>query len=75
MRRGLALMLGSLMVFSLAACGDEATGSEEAETLRGSSPAVTEEEAPDIEPETSEPIETSTEENNIYLLAGRIRKS
>lgn len=37
MRKVLVLMLGILMVFSLAACGAEATGSEEAETFRGSS--------------------------------------
>lgn len=40
MRKVLVLMLGILMVFSLAACGAEATGSEEAETFRGSSPLL-----------------------------------
>lgn len=68
MRKGLALMLGILMVFSLAACGAEPSGSEETETLRDSSSAVTEEETPDTEPETSEPIEVSTEENNILIV-------
>ena len=68
MRKGLALMLGIFMVFSLAACETEPSGSEETETLRDSSPAVTEEETSDTEPETSELIEASTEENNILIV-------
>ena len=68
MRKGLALMLGIFMVFSLAACAAEPSGSEETETLRDSSPAVTEEETSDTEPETSELIEASTEENNILIV-------
>lgn len=68
MRKGLAFMLGIFMMFSLAACGAKPSGSEETETLRDSSPAVTEKEIPDTEPESSELIEASTEENNILIV-------
>lgn len=68
MRKGLALMLGILMVVSLAACGDEPSGSKETEIFRDSNPAVTEEETPDIEPETSKPIAAPEEENNGNIL-------
>lgn len=68
MRKGLALMLGILMVFSLAACGAEPSGSEEIETIVDSSQTVTEEETVDTESETSEPIEAPAEENNSNIL-------
>ena len=68
MRKGLALMLGILMVFSLAACGAEPSGPEETETIVDSSQTVTEEETVDTEPETSEPIEAPAEENNSNIL-------
>lgn len=68
MRKGLALMLGILMVFSLAACGAESSGPEETETIVDSSQTVTGEEAVDTEPETSEPIEASAEENSSNIL-------
>ena len=68
MKKRLAFLLSIFMLFSLTACGAESTGPEETETLRDSSPATAEEEAPDTEPETSEPIETSTEENNILIV-------
>ena len=55
MRKVLVLMLGILMVFSLAACGAEPSGPEETETIVDSSQTVTEEETVDTEPETSEP--------------------
>lgn len=68
MRKGLALMLGILMVFSLAACGAEPSGPEETETIVDSSQTVTEEETVDTEPETSEPIEAPAEENSSNIL-------
>lgn len=68
MRKGLALMLGILMVFSLAACGAEPSGPEETETIVDSSQTVTEEGTVDTEPETSEPIEAPAEENSSNIL-------
>lgn len=68
MRKGLALMLGILMVFSLAACGAEPSGPEETETIVDSSQTVTEEETVDTEPETSELIEAPAEENSSNIL-------
>lgn len=68
MKKSLAFILSIFMMFSLAACGGEPSGAEETATLRDSSPAVTEEEVPDTELEISEPIETSTEENNILIV-------
>lgn len=67
MKKSLAFLLSIFMIVSLAACGAESTEPEETETLRDSSPAVTEE-APDTEAETSEPMEVSTEENNILIV-------
>ncbi len=67
MKKSLAFIFCIFMMFSLTACGDENTGAEETETLSGSS-AVTEEEPSETETETSEPIETSTEENNILIV-------
>lgn len=68
MKKGLALMLGILMVLSLTACGAEPSGSEETETLRDSGSVVMEEETADTVPETSEPVETSAEENSSNIL-------
>lgn len=68
MRKGLALMLGILMVFSLTACGVETSQSEEIKTHGDSSQVMTEEEMADTEPETSEPIETLAEDNNGNIL-------
>ena len=67
MKKSLAFLFSIFMMFSLAACGAETTGAEETETL-SSSLAVTEEEPSETETETSEPIETSTEENNILIV-------
>ncbi len=68
MKKGLAFLLGIFTVFSLTACGADPSGSEESETSGDSSLAMTEEVTADTEPETSEPIAVSTEENNSNIL-------
>lgn len=68
MRKGLMFLLGIFAVFSLTACGADPSGSEESETSGDSSLAMTEEVTADTEPETSEPIEASVEENNSNIL-------
>lgn len=68
MRKGLTLMLGIFMAFSLAACGAEPSQSEETEAHKDSSLTVTEEGTADTELGTSEPIKESPEENNILIV-------
>lgn len=67
MKKCLMLTLIILMIFSLAACGAESSGSEGTETIVDSSQTVAEETV-DTEPETSEPIEEPAEENSSNIL-------
>lgn len=68
MKKGLAFILGIFMIFSLAACGAEPSELEESKTIEDSSQTMTEEGATDIEPKTSESVETPAKENNSNIL-------
>lgn len=68
MKKGLAFILGILMIFSLAACRAESSRPEETETIGNSSQTMAEEETADSEPEISEPVEISAEENKSNIL-------
>lgn len=68
-KKGLAFILSVFMLLSVTACGAaESNGQEENETISDSSRAVTEEETADTETETSEPVETSAEEDSSNIL-------
>lgn len=68
MRKGLNLMLGIFMAFSLTACGAEEAQPEEIETLADSSRDITVEEPSGTELEIPEPMEASEKENNGNIL-------
>lgn len=68
MKKGLAFIISIFMLFSVTACGAESNGQEENETISDSSQAVTEEETANTETETSEPVETSAEEDSSNIL-------
>lgn len=68
MKKGLALMLGFILMFSLTACGTKTSQPEEIETAGSDGLAMTEEATADTELETSEPDEESAEENSGNIL-------
>lgn len=68
MKKGLALMLGIILMFSLTACGTKTSQPEEIETAGSDGLTMTEEATTDTELETSEPDEESAEENSGNIL-------
>lgn len=68
MKKGLALMLGFILMFSLTACGTKTSQPEEIETAGSDGLTMTEEATADTELETSEPDEESAEENSGNIL-------
>lgn len=68
MKKGLALMLGIILMFSLTACGTKTSQPEEIETAGSDGLTMTEEATADTELETSEPNEESAKENSGNIL-------
>lgn len=68
MRKGLALMLGIILMFSLTACGTKTSQPEEIETIGSDDLTMTEEATTDTELETSESNEESAKKNSRNIL-------